>query len=93
MAELCLAANQHMMKAFSPGFSLHQRLRGVCEALLPEDVAGRARGRLAVSITRLATGANILVTEWSSREEVIQAVLASAFVPIMSGWAPPRWAS
>uniref|UniRef100_A0A8D3BA87 PNPLA domain-containing protein n=1 Tax=Scophthalmus maximus TaxID=52904 RepID=A0A8D3BA87_SCOMX len=39
---------------------------------LPEDAHLRASGKLCVSLTRLADGKNILVSEFDSREELIQ---------------------
>ena len=65
-------ARKHTLGVFHPTFSL---LRSVQESLLqrlPADAHLRASGKLCVSLTRLADGKNVLVSEFDSREELIQ---------------------
>lgn len=69
---LAREARSRPMGVFHPAFSL---LRAVKEALLeklPADAHCRASGRLCVSLTRVADGKNVLVSEFDSREELIQ---------------------
>ena len=91
VAMLAHTANQKVMRAFNPTFSLHDKLKSMFVEIFPDDVAERARGRLFVSMTRASNKSNILVSDFRDKEDVIEAVCASSFVPMMSGWFPPRF--
>ncbi|KOC66173.1 Patatin-like phospholipase domain-containing protein 2, partial [Habropoda laboriosa] len=58
---------------------------------LPDDAHIRVSGKLHVSLTRVYDGKNVIVSQFSSREDVLQALLASTFIPIFSGLLPPRF--
>lgn len=69
---LAREARKRPLGVFHPTFSL---LRAVQDSLLeklPADAHRRASGKLCVSLTRLADGRNVLVSEFDSREELIQ---------------------
>ncbi|XP_061426172.1 patatin-like phospholipase domain-containing protein 4 isoform X2 [Lethenteron reissneri] len=55
------------------------------ESILPSDAHERAEGRLHVSITSARTRRNRLVSHFSSRDELMQVLLASSFVPGYAG--------
>merc|ERR1719468_1072708 len=61
------------------------------KAILPDDVHLKLDGKLHVSLTKVYDGKNLLVNQFSSKQEVIDVILASAFIPIFSGWLPPRY--
>ena len=90
IVQLAHAANQHVLRTLAPSFSLHRELRTLLETLLPEDAADRARGRLFVSLTVARNKRNLLVTDFRGKEDLIEAVAASSFVPAISGFFPPR---
>ncbi|XP_040894734.1 patatin-like phospholipase domain-containing protein 2 [Toxotes jaculatrix] len=84
-------ARKHTLGVFHPTFSL---LRTVWESLLeklPENAHLRASGRLCVSLTRMADGRNVLVSEFDSREELIQVLMCSCFFPVYCGFIPPSY--
>uniref|UniRef100_U3J4T2 PNPLA domain-containing protein n=1 Tax=Anas platyrhynchos platyrhynchos TaxID=8840 RepID=U3J4T2_ANAPP len=58
---------------------------------LPEDSYQVASGRLHISLTRVVDGQNVMVSEFSSKEELIQALLCSCFLPIYCGFIPPSY--
>uniref|UniRef100_A0A8D0E7C8 PNPLA domain-containing protein n=1 Tax=Salvator merianae TaxID=96440 RepID=A0A8D0E7C8_SALMN len=58
---------------------------------LPENSHQMATGRLYVSLTRLIDGQNVVVSEYSSKEELIQVLICSCFVPIYAGFIPPSF--
>lgn len=58
---------------------------------LPEDAHLRVSGKLHISLTRVCDGKNVLVTQFESKEDLMQALLASAFVPFFSGLIPPKF--
>ena len=58
---------------------------------MPDDAHVRVSGKLHVSLTRVRDGKNVIVSQFDSREELIQVLLASAFIPIFSGILPPKF--
>ena len=61
------------------------------EQMLPEDIHLLATNRLHISITRLWGNSNISVNKFSSKEELMDALQASSFIPYMCGLRPPRF--
>ncbi|XP_075995092.1 patatin-like phospholipase domain-containing protein 2 [Genypterus blacodes] len=84
-------ARKHRLGVFHPGFSLLQVTQHLLQERLPEDAHVRASGRLCVSLTRLEDGANVLVSEFDSREELIQVLLCSCFFPVYCGVTRPSY--
>lgn len=74
--------------AVTPGFHFMDKLREGIDLILPQDAHSRAAQRLFISLTHSTTGRNLLVSEFSSRDELLQALLASSFVPFYAGLKP-----
>ncbi|XP_047091002.1 patatin-like phospholipase domain-containing protein 4 [Lolium rigidum] len=69
-------------------FRLEAVLKNVLEKFLPDDLHIRCNGRIRVAITQLSwrpTG--LLVDQFDSKEDVINAVITSSFIP---GYLAPR---
>ncbi|XP_075377816.1 omega-hydroxyceramide transacylase [Mycteria americana] len=75
----------------SPKCSLLANIKTVLQQMLPEDSYQLASGRLHISLTRVADGQNVMASEFSSKEELIQALLCSCFLPIYCGFIPPSY--
>ncbi|XP_031723908.1 patatin-like phospholipase domain-containing protein 2 [Anarrhichthys ocellatus] len=88
---LAKEARKHSLGVFHPTFSLLRTVRDSLLEKLPADAHLRASGRLCVSLTRLADGKNALVSEFDSREELIQALMCSCFFPVYCGFIPPSY--
>ncbi|CAG9856648.1 unnamed protein product [Phyllotreta striolata] len=88
---VCTEARSRSLGAFSPSFNIHRLLLENLEKFLPEDAHVRCTGKLHVSLTRMHDGKNVVMSQFDSREELIQALLASAFIPIFSGLIPPKF--
>ncbi|XP_050698650.1 1-acylglycerol-3-phosphate O-acyltransferase Pnpla3-like isoform X3 [Eriocheir sinensis] len=73
---------------FSPTFNVEKLLREGLLSVLPDDAHKIVSGRLFISVTRVSDGKNILLSQFDTREELIHAILCSAFIPGFSGWAP-----
>ena len=58
--------------ALTPGFNMMDYLRTELEYYIPSDAHILAKNKLYVSVTRVADGKNILLTEFHSREELIE---------------------
>ncbi|XP_050767137.1 omega-hydroxyceramide transacylase [Gymnogyps californianus] len=75
----------------SPKCSLLANIKTVLQRMLPEDSYQLASGRLHISLTRVVDGQNVIASEFSSKEELIQALLCSCFLPIYCGFIPPSY--
>ncbi|XP_022067473.2 patatin-like phospholipase domain-containing protein 2 isoform X1 [Acanthochromis polyacanthus] len=84
-------ARKHTLGVFHPTFSLLRTVRVSLLEKLPEDAHLRASGKLCVSLTRLSDGKNVLVSEFASREELIQVLMCSCFFPVYCGFIPPSY--
>uniref|UniRef100_A0A3Q0S3I4 PNPLA domain-containing protein n=1 Tax=Amphilophus citrinellus TaxID=61819 RepID=A0A3Q0S3I4_AMPCI len=63
---------KHRLGPLHPSFNLLQRVQDTVLNHLPEDAHVRASGKLGVSLTRVSDVKNVLVSEFDSREELIQ---------------------
>ncbi|XP_060913172.1 patatin-like phospholipase domain-containing protein 2 [Labrus mixtus] len=84
------------MKSFTlgplnPSINVLKWLEGVLNKYLTSDAHILANGRLAVAMTRLTDGKLIIISEFHSKEDVVQALLCSCFVPGYCGLLPPSY--
>ncbi|XP_023370822.1 patatin-like phospholipase domain-containing protein 4 isoform X2 [Otolemur garnettii] len=77
--------------AVTPGYDFMARLRSGMELILPANAHELAQNRLHVSITNTKTRENYLVSNFSSRDDLIKVLLASSFVPIYAGLKPVEY--
>nr|ARI45076.1 adipose triglyceride lipase brummer [Leptinotarsa decemlineata] len=84
-------ARSRSLGAFSPSFNIHKLLMENLEKFLPDDAHIRCSGKLHVSLTRVWDGKNVVLSHFDSRDELIQVLLASAFIPFFSGLLPPKF--
>ncbi|KAI3960373.1 hypothetical protein MKW98_017097 [Papaver atlanticum] len=69
-------------------FRLGAVLRNILEIFLPDDVHIRSNGRVRVAVTRILWRPRaILVDQFNSKEDLINAVFTSSFIP---GYLAPR---
>lgn len=88
---LATKARSYSLGPLHPRFKITKILRDALREVLPEDAHVRATGRLFISLTRVSDRQNIVVSEFSSKEELIQALMCSAHVPLYSGIVPPTF--
>ncbi|GFG36936.1 hypothetical protein Cfor_12474 [Coptotermes formosanus] len=84
-------ARQRTLGPFSPSFNIHNILLDGLEKVLPDDAHIRVNGKLHISLTRVYDGKNVIVSQFSSKEDLVQALLASSFIPLFSGILPPKF--
>lgn len=65
-------ARKKTLGPFSPSFDVQALLREGLEKFLPEDAHKRVSGKLRVSLTRVRDLKNHIVTDFESREELLQ---------------------
>lgn len=84
-------ARSHSLGPFSPSFNIQTCLLEGLQKFLPEDAHLRVTGRLHISLTRVYDGKNVIISQYNSREDVLQALLCACFIPVFSGLLPPRF--
>lgn len=65
-------ARKYKLGPLHPAYNLVQIVQDSLLSSLPEDAHVRASGRLCVSLTRVSDRKNVLVSEFNSREELVQ---------------------
>ncbi|CAG5927176.1 patatin-like phospholipase domain containing 3 [Menidia menidia] len=89
--EVAKEARKRNLGPLHPTFNLVKVLRSGLNRDLPSDAHLLASGRLCVSLTRVSDGENVLVSDFSSKEELIQALICSSFIPVYCGLIPPTF--
>lgn len=77
--------------AFNPKFNVNKLFSDELERVLPADAHLRLSGRLTVSLTHVASMKNVLVDEFESRADLIDAVVCSCFIPGFSAYEVPTY--
>nr|XP_033809048.1 patatin-like phospholipase domain-containing protein 2 isoform X3 [Geotrypetes seraphini] len=89
--DLAKEARKRNLGPLHPTFNLVKILRNGLHKNLPENSHELASGKLCISLTRVSDGENVLVSDFSSKEELIQALVCSSFIPIYCGLIPPSF--
>jgi len=89
--EVAKEARKRNLGPLHPSFNLVKVLRSGLDRDLPADAHKLASGRLCVSLTRVSDGQNVLVSDFNSKEELMQALVCSCFIPIYCGLIPPSF--
>ncbi|XP_034625132.1 patatin-like phospholipase domain-containing protein 1 [Trachemys scripta elegans] len=84
-------ARKTILGPLSPGCNTLRTIQKGLYKTLPENSHQVASGRLHISLTRVTDGQNVMVSEFSSKEDLIQALICSCFVPIYCGFIPPSF--
>ncbi|KAM7414702.1 hypothetical protein PAMA_019491 [Pampus argenteus] len=82
-------ARKRFLGPMHPSFNLMKIVRHMLMRSLPADCHLQANGRLGISLTRVTDGENVLVSHFGSKEEVVQACVCSAYIPVYCGIIPP----
>lgn len=88
---VAIEARARTLGPFHPSFDINAIVREALEKGLPDDVHLRANGKLHVSLTRVYDGENVIISEYNSKEDVIQVLLCSCFIPFWSGLVAPKY--
>lgn len=83
-------ARSGVLQAFSPTFDLMGIVRNDLNRVLPENAHQLCSGRLFISLTRYDDGKNVIFSEFTTKKELIQAILCSCFIPIFCGYSVPE---
>ncbi|GFS68541.1 patanin-like phospholipase domain-containing protein atgl-1 [Trichonephila clavipes] len=88
---VAVKARSQTLGPLSPRFDLNAILRERIENALPENAHILCSGRLFISVTRWSDKKNVILSQFSSRQELIQALLCSCFIPFYSGLQKPAF--
>lgn len=84
-------ARSHSLGPFSPSFDIQKCLLEGLTKYLPENCHHMVNGKLHISLTRVYDGANVIVSQFTSREDLLDALLCACFIPGFSGILPPKF--
>ncbi|XP_008304570.1 patatin-like phospholipase domain-containing protein 2 isoform X2 [Stegastes partitus] len=82
-------ARKRFLGPMHPSFNLVKIVRHMLRRNLPNDCHHQASGRLGISLTRVTDGENVLVSQFNNKEELVQACICSAYIPVYCGLIPP----
>ncbi|XP_046890573.1 patatin-like phospholipase domain-containing protein 2 [Hypomesus transpacificus] len=82
-------ARKRFLGPMHPSFNLMKIMRVMLYRTLAPDAHHKATGRLGISLTRVSDGENVLVSQFNSKEELVQACVCSAYIPVYCGLIPP----
>ncbi|KAB0396639.1 hypothetical protein E2I00_020169, partial [Balaenoptera physalus] len=91
LTDLVRSARSRNIGVLHPAFNLSKHLRDGLQRYLPDNVHQLLSGRIVISLTRVADGENVLVSDFRSKDEVVDALFCSSFVPFISGLIPPSF--
>ncbi|XP_041610259.1 patatin-like phospholipase domain-containing protein 5 isoform X3 [Vulpes lagopus] len=76
---------------FHPAFAPIEHIRQQLQESLPPNIHILASQRLGISMTRWSDGRNFIVTNFATRNEVIQALICTVYFPFYCGIIPPEF--
>ncbi|NXY73705.1 PLPL1 protein, partial [Glareola pratincola] len=74
-----------------PGGKILKVVKDVLNKHLPTNAHQLVSGKLHVIVTRLHDWRSVTVSEFASREDLIQAIMCSCFIPVCFGILPPTY--
>ncbi|XP_006893265.1 PREDICTED: patatin-like phospholipase domain-containing protein 2 [Elephantulus edwardii] len=87
--EVSKEARKRFLGPLHPSFNVVKTIRGYLLKTLPDNCHELANGRLGISLTRVSDGENVIISHFSSKEELVQANICSTFIPVYCGLIPP----
>ena len=69
---MAIQARSRTLGPFHPTFDINKLITDALERVLPEDAHKRLNGRLHISVTRLSDNKNVILTQFDSKQDLIQ---------------------
>ncbi|XP_045690721.1 patatin-like phospholipase domain-containing protein 5 [Phyllostomus hastatus] len=91
LLSLAKQAERLSLGIFHPAFAPIEHIKQQLQCILPDDIHILASQRLGVSLTRWPDGHNLIVTDFASRDEVIQALVCTLYFPFYCGVIPAEF--
>ncbi|XP_007974224.2 patatin-like phospholipase domain-containing protein 5 isoform X1 [Chlorocebus sabaeus] len=74
-----------------PAYAPIEHIKRQLQDTLPPDAHVLASQRLGISLTRWPDGRNFLATDFATRDELIQALVCTLYLPFYCGLIPPEF--
>ncbi|KAF1762453.1 hypothetical protein GCK72_010715 [Caenorhabditis remanei] len=74
-----------------PEFNLLGIVREELEHILPPNAYEMCTGRLVISLTRWSDHENVIIEDYDSNADLIDAIMCSCFIPLYCGITPPKF--
>ncbi|KAI4576064.1 hypothetical protein MJT46_001899 [Ovis ammon polii x Ovis aries] len=91
LMDLVRSARSRNIGILHPAFSLSKHIRDGLRRHLPDNVHQLVSGKMVISLTRVSDGANVLVSDFHSKDEVVDALYCSSYIPLVFGLIPPSF--
>ncbi|CAF2358780.1 unnamed protein product [Rotaria sp. Silwood2] len=89
--EIAIRARSRALGPLHPTFSIVDIIRNGLRRILPPNAHEICSGRLFISLTRWKDNKNVIISHFHTREELIQVLICSSFVPYWSGIIPHKF--
>ncbi|XP_020838481.1 1-acylglycerol-3-phosphate O-acyltransferase PNPLA3 isoform X2 [Phascolarctos cinereus] len=89
--DLVRSARKRNIGVLHPSFNLFTHIRDGLNEILPSNAHKLVSGKVVISLTRVSDGKNVLVSDFDSKEEIIDALVCSCFIPFYCGLIPPTF--
>ncbi|XP_043737059.1 1-acylglycerol-3-phosphate O-acyltransferase PNPLA3 isoform X2 [Cervus elaphus] len=91
LMDLVRTARSRNLGILHPAFSLSKYIRDGLHRHLPDNVHQLLSGKMVMSLTRVSDGENVLVSDFHSKAEVVDALYCSCYIPVVFGLIPPSF--
>ncbi|XP_037702565.1 1-acylglycerol-3-phosphate O-acyltransferase PNPLA3-like isoform X5 [Choloepus didactylus] len=91
LADLVRNARKRNLGVLHPSFNMSKYLREDLHKHLPDNIHQLISGKLCVSLTRVSDRENVLVSDFQSKEEVVDVLVCACFIPFYCGLIPPSF--
>ena len=89
--EIAIRARSRALGPLHPTFNIVDIIRNGLRRILPPNAHEICSGRLFISLTHWKDNKNVIINQYHTREELIQVLICSSFVPYWSGIIPPKF--
>lgn len=89
--EIAMRARSRALGPLHPTFNIVDIIRNGLRRILPSNAHEICSGRLFISLTHWKDNKNVIINHFDTREELIQVLICSSFVPYWSGIIPPKF--
>ncbi|KAM7114525.1 uncharacterized protein WM277_020345 [Molossus nigricans] len=76
---------------FHPSCNIFRLLQEFLQKWLPDNIHKLISGKVCISLTRVSDWQNVLVSDFQSKDEVVDALMCSSFIPCFFGIIPPTF--
>ncbi|ESO07817.1 hypothetical protein HELRODRAFT_76015 [Helobdella robusta] len=88
---LVLECRKRFLGPFHPNFHLVEALRKTLNEFLPADAHKLTTNKLFISLSRFPDLKNEMVSKFNTKDDLIDALICSSYIPFYSGFTPPQF--